>query len=296
MESWSDRGFGAAVIFFSNVGDTFYFYLRSRHHFCNINRRYNVFCNLVKVSIKVRCQPAKGWRIYSGDPPLMIMVMPLSVQLLSSVDGNDDRVMKIKMIMVMRVLDNIMFYKYSCRYPVGLDDNDYNDNYVVMKKVMMVMIIMMAMTISRVTILRIMIFDITSVNVQWQCPYTLLTVCVDDHGIIMTVMTIWTAFMMTILMMMIFYIDTLLMIIFKIAPDGVRQLFSRFVAATDRPTPMSATSGTTLTTTIIMMIMMAMTMTMMNLNTNTNTNIGDLFSQQRRLLFIRPLSEAHGCL
>ena len=33
------------------------------------------------------------------------------------------------------------------------------------------------------------------------------------------------------------------MIIFKIAPDGVRQLFSRFVAATDRPTPMSATSG-----------------------------------------------------
>ena len=29
--------------------------------------------------------------VSSGDPPLMIMVMPLSVQLLSSVDGNEDQ-------------------------------------------------------------------------------------------------------------------------------------------------------------------------------------------------------------
>ena len=74
--------------------------------------------------------------------------------------------MMIKIIMVMRVLTNIMFYKYSCPYPVGLDDNDCNDNHVDMEKVMMVMIIMMAMPISRVTILRIMIFKIISVNVQ----------------------------------------------------------------------------------------------------------------------------------
>ena len=39
-----------------------------------------------------------------------------------------------------------------------------------------------------------------------QCPYTLLPVCVDDHDI-MTAMTIRTAFMKKILMMM-FYIDT----------------------------------------------------------------------------------------
>ena len=60
----------------------------------------------------------------------MIMVMPLSVQLLSSVDDNDDNVMMIKIILVMTVLTNIMFYKYPCRYPVALDDNDYNDNHV----------------------------------------------------------------------------------------------------------------------------------------------------------------------
>ena len=32
--------------------------------------------------------------------------------------------------MVMTVLTNIMFYKYPGRHPVGLDDNDYNDNHV----------------------------------------------------------------------------------------------------------------------------------------------------------------------